>query len=74
MVGVSATVFVVNGDEHEARISTPDGAVVMPETTWNRGRQYEVSFVAEQVGAYQLVCPSHAPSMLAHFLVLPLGD
>ena len=68
---VSLTVFVVNGDEHETRLFAPDGQVVMPQAAWNRGRQYEVSFVAEQVGTYQLVCSNHAPSMLANFLVLP---
>ena len=68
---ISLTMFVVNGDEHTVRVYAPDGKVVVPETTWNRGRQYEVSFVTDQVGTYQLVCSNHAPSMIAHFLVLP---
>lgn len=68
---VELAVFVVNGDEHKTRIVAPDGRVVVPETTWNRGRQYEVSFVAEQAGTYQLVCATHAPTMAANFLVLP---
>lgn len=68
---VELTVFVVNGDEHDARIVAPDGRVAVPETTWKRGRQYDVSFVAEQVGTYQLGCSHHAPTMVANFLVLP---
>ena len=68
---VKLTAFVVNGDEHEVRVTGPDGREVVPKTIWNRGREYEVSFVAEKLGAYQLTCSNHAPSMLATFLVVP---
>ena len=68
---VKLTVFLVNGDEHEVRITAPGGREVVAKTTWNRGREYEVSFVAEKPGSYQLTCSNHAPSMLATFLVLP---
>lgn len=68
---VKLTAFVVNGDEHEVRVNAPDGRTVVPKAIWNRGRQYEVSFVADQVGAYHLTCSNHAPSMAATFLVLP---
>lgn len=68
---VDLTVFVVNGDEHESWITDPDGREVIAKTTWNRGREYKVSFVAEKLGSYQLTCSSHAPTMGAIFLVLP---
>lgn len=65
------TVFVVNGDEHETRITDPDGREVIGKTKWNRGREYHVSFVVKKVGAYQLICSTHAPTMTATFFVLP---
>jgi hypothetical protein len=68
---VALTVFVVNGDEHEVWISAPDGLKVVPNTVWQRGREYHAEFVAEKVGAYQLACSNHAPTMTATFLVLP---
>lgn len=68
---VKLTVFVVNGDEHKVRIADPQGRDVLTETIWNRGREYEVSFVAEKPGAYQMACSTHAPTMAATFLVLP---
>ena len=68
---VVLNVFLVNGDEHEVWITAPDGARAVARTTWNRGREYSVRFRAEQVGAYQLTCSSHAPTMAATFLVLP---
>lgn len=68
---VDLTVFVVNGDEHEAWITAPDGTMAVPKGKWTRGREYRMRFRADQSGTYQLVCSSHAPSMLATFLVLP---
>ena len=68
---VNLTAFVVNGDEHEVWVTDPQGREVIAKTKWNRGRQYEVSFVAEKVGPYQLTCSSHAPTMAATFLVVP---
>ena len=68
---VNLTAFVVNGDEHEVWVTDPQGREVVAKTKWNRGRQYEVSFVAEKVGPYQLTCSSHAPTMAATFLVVP---
>ena len=65
------TTFVVNGDEHEVWVTAPDGTKVVPNTKWHRGREYTVRFVAGKVGAYQLTCSEHAPSMAATFLVLP---
>jgi len=68
---VNLAVFVVNGDAHESWITDPDGREVVTKRIWNRGREYQVSFVAEKVGSYQLTCSSHAPTMAATFLVLP---
>lgn len=68
---VVLNVFVVNGDEHEAWVTAPDGSYAVRKTMWNRGREYTVSFRAEQAGDYQLACSSHAPSMVATIAVLP---
>lgn len=68
---VNLTVFVVNGDKHEVWITAPDGTKVVANTIWNRGREYSVSFVADQAGKYELVCSDHAPSMITTFFVLP---
>lgn len=68
---VKLTVFLVNGDEHEVWVTGPEGREVVAKRMWNRGREYELSFVAEKPGSYQLTCSNHAPSMLATFLVLP---
>ncbi len=68
---VKLTAFIVNGDKHEVWITSPDGQKVVPNVVWQRGREYQVQFVAEKTGAYQLVCSEHAPSMITTFLVLP---
>lgn len=68
---VKLTAFLVNGDEHEVLVRDPDGREVVPKGMWNRGREYQLSFVAEKPGAYQLTCSNHAPTMSATFLVLP---
>ena len=68
---VKLTVFLVNGDEHDVWVAAPDGRQITPKTTWNRGREYRVSFVAETPGPYQLTCSTHAPTMGATFLALP---
>lgn len=67
---VNLTVFVVNGDEHEVRITDPDGREVVPMTKWNRGREYKISFAAKKSGSYHLTCSAHAPTMTATILVL----
>jgi hypothetical protein len=38
---------------------------------WQRGREYQVPFVAEKAGTYHLKCFVHAPTMTATILVLP---
>jgi plastocyanin len=68
---VTLTAFVVNGDQHDVAVLAPDGQVVVPTAAWQRGREYQVSFVAEKVGTYQLSCFAHAPTMTANILVLP---
>jgi plastocyanin len=68
---VKLTVFIVNGDKHEVSITDPDGRKTVTSTVWNRGREYDVQFVAEKAGTYQLICSEHAPSMIATFLALP---
>ena len=68
---VALTAFVVNGDHHDVAILAPNEQVVVPTAIWQRGRQYEVSFVAENTGTYQLKCFAHAPTMTANILVLP---
>lgn len=68
---VKLTAFVVNGDEHDVQIHDPDGREVIAKTVWNRGREYQLSFVAKKMGAYHLTCSEHAPTMAATILVLP---
>jgi plastocyanin len=68
---VTLTAFVVNGDHHDVAVLAPDGQVVVPTAIWQRGREYQVSFVAENMGTYQLRCFAHAPTMTANILVLP---
>ena len=68
---VKLIVFIVNGDKHDVRITDPDGREAVPVAIWNRGREYQLSFVAKKTGAYQLTCSQHAPTMTATFLILP---
>lgn len=68
---VTLTVFVVNGDHHEVAVLAPDGQVVVPTATWQRGREYRIRFVASQAGPYHLRCLTHVPTMTATILALP---
>jgi plastocyanin len=68
---VTLNAFVVNGDHHEVFVTAPNGEVAVPTATWQRGRQYQMSFTAEKVGTYQVTCATHAPTMTATILVLP---
>jgi plastocyanin len=68
---VKLQAIVVDADEHHVRLNDPDGREVIAETKWNYEREYQLSFVAKKLGAYQLTCSDHAPTMAATFLVLP---
>ncbi len=68
---VKLVLFVVNGDLHSDRIESPSGKVVVAEQTHNRGRQYTMSFVAEDAGVYQLRCKEHAEAMRLLITVIP---
>lgn len=69
---VNLIAFVVNGDEHEVAVHDPGGSEVVARTKWNRGREHKLSFIARKVGVYHLTCSTHAPTMAATILVLPV--
>ena len=60
--------FGVNGDDHQIFVQAPDGSTVVEPFTANRGREYEVSFTADQTGHYKIICITHAPTMTADIL------
>jgi plastocyanin len=68
---VNLVLFVVNGDLHIDRVEDPDGQLVVAPETHNRGRQYDISFVAEKEGVYQLRCATHAETMRLLVTVIP---
>ncbi len=68
---VKMTFFIINGNKHSTWVEAPDGAEVVQEVEMNRGREYELSFVASQAGVYRLICNEHEPSMTAYIQVLP---
>lgn len=65
---VNLRMFGVNGDEHQIFVQAPDGSTVVDPFTANRGREYEVSFTADQTGHYKIICTTHAPTMTADIL------
>ena len=68
---VKLTFFIVNGNRHATWVQAPDMSVAVTGTEMNRGREYEMSFVASQPGVYKLLCDTHGPSMAVSILVLP---
>ncbi|RLE15543.1 MAG: hypothetical protein DRJ28_03965 [Actinobacteria bacterium] len=62
---VTLRMFGVNGDEHLIFVQAPDGSTVVDAFTANRGREYSVSFDADQAGHYKLICTTHGPTMTA---------
>ncbi|MBI4320576.1 MAG: hypothetical protein HY675_18960 [Chloroflexi bacterium] len=70
---VKISMFVINGNKHRDRVEDPDGKVIIPEQERNRGRQYELSFMADKPGVYRLVCEEHKPTMTALVTVVPRG-
>jgi len=67
---VTLRMFVVNGDTHVTWLEAPDGSKV-DEFTMNRGREYNLSFTADQAGYYTLHCDNHGPTMQAQILAMP---
>lgn len=63
--------FVINGDEHTVWVEAPDGTRVVNNEVMNRGREYQISFTAEQAGYYTLHCNEHSPTMSAQILAIP---
>jgi len=68
---VTLVVFVVNGDQHEVGLQAPDGSIVAPRKTLERGHEYRLAFTAKLAGTYHFSCAIHAPTMAASILVLP---
>ena len=66
---VTLRMFVINGDTHVTWLEAPDGSIV-EEWTMNRGREYNISFTADQAGYYTMHCNNHTPTMEAKILVL----
>lgn len=63
--------FIVNGDKHTVWVEAPDGSEAAASVEMNRGREYTVTFTADQSGVYILHCDEHEPTMAAYILVLP---
>ncbi len=68
---VKLVLFVVNGDIHFDSVIAPNGSVVVPLEEHNRGRQYTITFTADEAGIYQLVCNTHREAMRALITVVP---
>ncbi len=68
---VKLIIFVINGNLHKDRVEGPDGQVVVAETEHNRGRRYEMSFVADKLGIYTLRCEEHKDAMRTLITVVP---
>ncbi len=66
---ITLRMFVINGDTHVTWLEAPDGSIV-EEWTMNRGREYNISFTADQAGYYTMHCNNHGPTMEAKILVL----
>ena len=63
--------FIVNRHQHDIAVLAPDGQVVVPTALWQRGREYQASFVAEKAGTHHPKCFAHTPTITANVLVLP---
>lgn len=71
---VTLRTFVLNGDEHGTYLVAPDGSKVPgTDIMLNRGRQYEIEFVADQAGYYTWECANHHPTMSAKIFALPIS-
>ena len=67
---VELKTFIINGNDHRVRILDPNGRQLQT-VDMNRGREYILSFKADEVGVYKIVCDTHAPTMTANVIVLP---
>lgn len=63
--------FIVNGDKHSVWVEGTDGKELVAKVTMNRGREYKVTFTADQAGLYSLKCDEHDPTMTAFVWALP---
>lgn len=75
-----AVVVVFQGDEVTLEILGVNGAVhsshiegYVKDFTVKRGQLTTVSFVADKVGTFRIVCDTHVPSMTGYLVVLPRG-
>lgn len=67
---VTLRFFGVNGDHHGLSLVAPDGTVVVDQFEMNRGREGLLTFNADQLGHYKLICADHSPTMTANILSL----
>ncbi len=65
---VTLRFFGVNGDHHGVSLVAPDGTTVFDNFEMQRGREGLMTFTADQLGHYKLICADHAPTMTADIL------
>jgi len=67
---VTFRLFGVNGDHHAMAVVGPDGSNVVDSFDMSRGQEKLVTFTADQLGHYKLICSTHSPTMTADILSL----
>ena len=67
---VTLRFFGVNGDHHGITLVAPDGTTVVDHFDMSRGREGLLTFTADQLGHYKLICADHSPTMTANILSL----
>jgi plastocyanin len=67
---VTLRFFGVNGDHHAMSLVGPDGSTVVDSFDMSRGQEKLVTFTADQLGHYKLICTTHSPTMTADILSL----
>ncbi len=65
---VTLRFFGINGDSHIMWVEDPDGNKVTDEVELNRGRELTLTLNAHELGHYNKVCATHAPTMTADIL------
>ena len=68
---ITLTIFIINGNEHNTWVRGPDGGIAASDIEMQRGREYTMTFVADEPGTYILTCDEHDPTMTAYIQVLP---